>query len=585
MTARRGLHAHLATVVDDPEERARQLALGADGPDERVAGALDSAASRAGARGAIAAAARLWEEAQRLTPPEREHDSHRRTLLAARFWFLAGDTARARMLLEHAFASATAGARRAELLAKLGHLAIYEGDQPGAADLLRRALAEAGDDPVTRAAAAESLATSLFLMREDLEEARALEETAVELAASIGDRSLQVNALGTRGCLEVLLGRREARATIARSLELGSDSPRVSETPLYTLAMVSLWTDDHEEAGRLFGRLADEAARRGDESSHAFILAPLAAAEFTCGRWSRALAVAGEAYDLALQAGQPPQQAWALSVRALVRAGTGLEDAARKDANEVLALAGERAMAVARIHAVWALGILELSLDRAEAAVAVLAPLRELLLRGGVAEPGSMRFVPDEVEALVALGRLTEAEAVLRWLEERARALERASALAAVARCRGLVAAAHGEKEEAIGHLERSLAHEERVRIPFDRARTLLSLGEARRRAKQKAGAREALGRACALFDELDARLWSGRARAELAKVGGRVASPHELTPGERRIAELVAAGRTNKEVASALYLSDRTVEGHLTSIYRKLGVRSRAELARTFSR
>ena len=199
-------------------------------------------------------------------------------------------------------------------------------------------------------------------------------------------------------------------------------------------------------------------------------------------------------------------------------------------------------------------------------------------------EPGFVPFVPDEVEALVALGRVDEAEALLGWFEERARSLDRASALAAVARCRGLLAAAHGDNDDALAHLERALAEHARVRRPFERARTLLVKGSIQRRANRRRDARATLGEALSEFERLGAAIWAERTRNELNRVGGRTASPDELTPAERRIAELVASGRTNKEVASALYLSDRTVEGHLTSIYRKLGVRSRAELARTFS-
>ena len=205
-------------------------------------------------------------------------------------------------------------------------------------------------------------------------------------------------------------------------------------------------------------------------------------------------------------------------------------------------------------------------------------------MAAGVREPGSMRFVSDEIEALVALGRDEDAEVLLGWLEQQARKLDRPSAVAAGERCRGLLSASRGESDAAVSAFDRALAEHARVPFPFERARTLLALGAAWRRAKRKARAREALGQALTLFDDLGARLWSERAQAELAKIGGRTASPDELTPAERRIAELVAAGRTNKEVASVLYLSDRTVEGHLTSIYRKLGVRSRAELARTFS-
>ena len=119
--------------------------------------------------------------------------------------------------------------------------------------------------------------------------------------------------------------------------------------------------------------------------------------------------------------------------------------------------------------------------------------------------------------------------------------------------------------------------------MPFDRARTLLALGGALRRAKRKRDARATLDEAVQVFEELGATLWVQKARAEVGRIGGRAASHGELTPTERRVAELVAQGRTNKEVAGALFVSARTVEGHLSHVYRKLGLRSRAELARRF--
>ena len=111
-------------------------------------------------------------------------------------------------------------------------------------------------------------------------------------------------------------------------------------------------------------------------------------------------------------------------------------------------------------------------------------------------------------------------------------------------------------------------------------ARTWLALGAVQRRTRKRGAARDALERALAIFDELGAALWTEKARSELARVGGRTAAGDELTPTERRIAELVAKGKTNKEVAAQLFITPRTVEGHLTRIYAKLGVRSRAELA-----
>jgi DNA-binding CsgD family transcriptional regulator len=117
--------------------------------------------------------------------------------------------------------------------------------------------------------------------------------------------------------------------------------------------------------------------------------------------------------------------------------------------------------------------------------------------------------------------------------------------------------------------------------MPFEVARTLLAEGVIERRRKQKRAARESLERAAAVFDDLGAKLWADKARAELARVSGRRPGGHELTETERRVAALVAEGLANKEVAAALFVTVHTVEAHLSRIYRKLGIRSRRELAR----
>ena len=583
--ARRALHRRLAELVADDEERARHLALAVDGPDADVAAALERAAHHARARGASASAAELGEQAQRLTPPGAGADRHRRTVAAALYCFDAGDPDRAIELLEDARAAASPGSQRAEALAVLARLHRFGGDQPLAVELARQALAEAGSDDRVRALAAQGLAATLFFLREDLHEGVQLATVAAEHAARAGEVALEMEARADKGLLECLVGQPEAAATL-RALAEDFQPPsyaRVLSTPAQSRGVLALWTD-LPEASRLLRAGREATLARGDDGSAPMVLANLAVSDYLEGRWTQATQVVEEAFDLALQTGQRPQHAWAFSVRALVRASLGFEAEARADAEQALALVGTRGMAAARIHAVWALGLLELSLDRPAETERLAAPERERLLAAGVGEPGSMRFLPDEIEALVALGRDGEAETLLEWLERQGRLLDRPSALAASARCRGLLAASKGETDGALEAFDRALAEHERVANPFERARTLLVLGAARRRAKQKAGAREALRKALSLFDDLGARLWSDRAQSELAKIGGRTASPDELTPAERRIAELVAAGRTNKEVASALYLSDRTVEGHLTSIYRKLGVRSRAELARTFS-
>jgi DNA-binding CsgD family transcriptional regulator len=224
-----------------------------------------------------------------------------------------------------------------------------------------------------------------------------------------------------------------------------------------------------------------------------------------------------------------------------------------------------------------ALGFLELSLGEPAAAHAVLEPL---LARSGIGHPSATAAAPDDVEALVELGRVDEAETLLAELAAQVERTGRRRRRAAVARCRALIAAARGDGA-GITDAEDALALCGGGVEPLERARTLLVLGQVRRRAKQRGSAREALDAARALFEEIGAPLWAERAHAELRRVGGRRASPDELTPSERRIAELVAGGRTNREVAAELFVTVHTVEKALTRAYRKLGVRSRTELAR----
>ena len=191
-------------------------------------------------------------------------------------------------------------------------------------------------------------------------------------------------------------------------------------------------------------------------------------------------------------------------------------------------------------------------------------------------------MAPDLAEALVLTGDLDAARDVQAELEARGRELGRAWAIATGLRCRGLIEAADGRPEWALAALREALEWHEAVPQPFDRARTLLALGTVQRRAKQRAEARTTLESALAVFEELGAALWAERARAEIARLGGRRARDRdELTETERRIAELAADGRSNREIAGELFVSERTVEANLTRAYRKLGVRSRTELAR----
>ena len=138
-----------------------------------------------------------------------------------------------------------------------------------------------------------------------------------------------------------------------------------------------------------------------------------------------------------------------------------------------------------------------------------------------------------------------------------------------------------GDLEGASTSFEGALREHARTADPFQHARTLLALGATERRAKRRADARATLESALAVFEQLGSPLWADKARAELGRIGGRAPSSGDLTESERRVAVLVAEGKTNREVATALFLGERTVASHLTHIYAKLGVRSRTELAR----
>jgi DNA-binding CsgD family transcriptional regulator len=246
----------------------------------------------------------------------------------------------------------------------------------------------------------------------------------------------------------------------------------------------------------------------------------------------------------------------------------------------VATAAGDRIVAT-RLAGV--LGLVELSENRPEEALTWLTPARHDLEQMGTGELSISGVVQNEIEALVALDRLDETEKVILLTEQRGAATRRAWHEAIAARGRALVAAGQGDTATALAALERAHAAHARLPQPFELARTWLVEGRITRRAKQQGRARAALTAALDAFDRLGAGAWATLAASELARVPGRRPATAGLTEMERRVATLVAEGRSNKEVAAALFVSVRTVESNLTRVYRKLDIRSRTELARHY--
>jgi DNA-binding CsgD family transcriptional regulator len=572
--ARRELHGRLATVVGG-EERARHLALAASGPSAPVAEALHEAARHAAGRGAISVAAAFAEEAVRLTSPDDADRMTQRRLDAAGFEMRNGDTERARAHLEPLVLELPPGPTRAGVVLRLARL--HEHGPAGALELCREAIAEAGDD-LGRSAEAHQLAAEMAMLSGDVVGGLDYARTASGLAEAAGDQAILIESLGTLCHYETYRGT-IASGLIERAVELERRAPRPSNnySPREILGLRLMYGDRLDEARVLLEESLAAATELGDELDRASLLIHLTQLECRAGRLADADRNARDAVLTHEQAGFMPSAA--RFATSLVSAHLGLVDVARAAGEEGASLGAAGRNEVFRVLNLWALGFLELSLGNATAAATLLRSLPEELHVMGYGNPGVRPVYADSIEARIAVDDL-HVDAEIDTLESRGRELDYPWALATAARCRGLLLAARGDPDGAIGELERALTEHRRSPQPLEHGRTLLALGATQRRAKRRGDARETLTAALALFDEVGTPLWAEKAAAELARIPGRAPSSGGLTETERRIAELVATGLANKEVASRLFVTVRTVEANLSKVYAKLGVRSRTELA-----
>lgn len=592
---RREIHRRLAPLVGDLEERAGHLALATEEPDEEIARAIDDGAREAFLRGGAGSAADLAAEALRLTPPSARDDGWKRMLAEADYRFASGDMKEASRLLDDLVAHSPGPEERARALSRQARVRHFERDIGSSVALLYEALAVAGNGTAIRGEIEEGLAWGLLLTRRDLARAAEHAAAATRLAEARGDDAALSEALAAQALTEFVLGR-PWRETMDRALALESATLglRVLRHPSFAYGYCLSCADDVIGARAVFEQLMRRARDHGDESSAPSLLNHLTMVELLGGNWAAANDYASDGYARALEGGQEPTQASILGRDALLKARRGALAEAREIAIRSLAVSAgpgfepshpEAAMAGGGEVAMWALGSVELSLGNAERAHLWLGPLCDALLVAGVDEPGEVRALADDVEALVALGQVDKAEALVERLEAWARRVARPSVLGAANRCRGLLFVAQDDDASALAAFERAALAEEHSQLPFERAHTLLALGAHQRRVRQRSLARDTLGRAAAIYSKLGSAMGLQRAQAEIARIGGRRGSGDELTPTERQIAELVAEGRKNREVAAALVVTERTVEAALTTIFRKLEVRSRTELARKLAR
>lgn len=584
---RRLLHARLAQIADDPEERARHLAEAAAEPDLATAQALAEAGRRAAQRGAAAGAADLLERALTLTPAASDPFVRELRLAAAQSHFESGNAVRATELLERAVAESPMGAQRADAMRRL---AAVLGETDGvevATRLYREALGEAGESPQLLAEIEWGLAWNTCRLG-SAPRAYEYAQAGYERLAGVVQPGPKMASLAALAEFEFHLGMDSCWHRARQAVELEErhpDAVRLDFQPSMVLAWLHMRTGAVDAARSLLLRAHERTVEQGDEDARAKALNFLAQLECLAGNLGLARRYADEGHELALQTGQRILLATLLYCKGLVDAHLGRVDSARTAAQEGLELSEQVVHHWLVIRNAGVLGFLELSLDRPREALPHLDRATRMLMEYGVREPGAYTGVADHAEVLIALGELDEAAALTDWLEERGEALGRTWALLAAARCRGLAHAAAGDGEQAAEALERSVALADQLGQPFERARTLLALGSLHRRQKRKRSARESLDAARAAFASMGADLWRERADGELGRIGGRQRGSGELTPTERRIAELVTEGLTNQEVAERAFVSVRSVESNLSKVYLKLGVRSRTELVRRLDR
>jgi tetratricopeptide (TPR) repeat protein len=541
---RRRTHARLAEHVEDREERARHLALAASGPDEVVAEALDQASRLARARGAPEASAELSGLALRMTPSASTGSIQRRTVETAQHSFAAGDVARSDELFAEAIDAAPPGAGRASIIFLCASHAWMDLRRVGR--LCAQALEEADGDADLLMGAHEHLAW-VAIYQGDLEAAGRHASTAVRHADAATSVASRAEAWGTFGMVEFLLGRpaapimaeadRMQDLVIKEELEQGRTAYTSAKT---NHAVQLLWAGDIDAAREILEQELRLYDRLGLYLVREEVMGYMAEVECRAGNWELAARFAHEAYAIDVEAGHLSGRGRNLYLKALVAAHRGDAETALADAKEGLrdSIANDDPYNASYNRAV--LGFLELSRSQPVAAMEHLAPVIEYLEGMSSAEPGIVPAIPDAIECLVALGKLDEAERLLDVHERKGRRAGRPWAIATAGRCRGLILAARGDTHTALEALDQAVTDHERVGQPLELARTLLVKGEVARRAKRKALAREALEDARRVFDRLGAGLWSERARESLARVGG-ASGGSELTPTERRIAELVA--------------------------------------------
>ncbi|WP_235892457.1 ATP-binding protein [Mycolicibacterium hodleri] len=573
---RRQMHRTLAEIVVQPEMRARHLALATSSADPATLRALDTGADAAHLRGAPAAAAELLDLAINLggnTPA--------RSIQCAGHHFRAGEPRRADELLKPTVDQLPPGPLRAVALNMLAAIRIYDDSLDEAIDLLDRAQEDAKEDHalIVRCLLLSSFA-SLYSAK--LDDAVHKTDEALQRArgTSMPELTSQVLAMSVLAKCTRGDGVDEQSLQSALDMEdLDADVP-MQFRACAVRAITHAWTGQLDAARLEATDVRKLCMDRGAESDVMMFDAHTALADVWRGDFATAEVVAEDAVERAEHIDTQNLRGVALAIRGTVAAYRGRVAEARSDAQAALAISVEFKTPQLSLRAIATLGFVELSLSNHDEALTILQPLIDVFefLPGG--EIRNLDFIPDAVDVMIHAGHIAEAVPLIEKLENDGRRLDRAWLLATGARCRSMWWAAQGELDQAMRSVTTALTEHDRLAMPFERARTLILLGQLQRRLRLKHAAAETLGEALREFERMGAPLWADRVRDEIDRTKVATSQKATLTATEQKIAELATSGMTNRDIASTLFVSLKTVEANLTQIYRKLGIRSRAQLA-----
>ena len=579
---RREIHRALAEATDpklDPDRRAWHRAQAAAGPDEDVAVELERSATRAQARGGVAAVAAFLERAAALTP-EPTHRA-RRLLAAAAAKRDAGDLEAALGLLGRIEAGTLdeLGEARIDLLRAQIASEQRRGDDAGRLFLAAASRLERLDPELTRETYLEALGGAMA------SDAQVVGGPAtVAAAARAGPPAAvpprTVDVLLDAFAIRLTDGFAAAAPALAQALEhlltldiSGDGADRwLSLSGLRDSNIVAeeIWDD---EAMYLLAARQVQAARDAGALGHLqFALSFLARNHMLAGELTAAALLIDEARVIAEATGNPPL----VSAPMILAAWRGQES----EASELIEASFEEAARQGWTSNNYARCVLYNGLGRHDAAL-------EAACEAMQPDPigyGAL-LVPELAEAASRAGDRARLETACAWLSERTGAISSAWLTGIDARVRALLS----ESDVADAHYRESIAHLSRTRVRLELARTHLLYGEWLRRERRRIDAREHLRTAFEAFTSMGAEAFARRAERELLATGEHarkrtIDTLGDLTPQEAQISRLASQGHSNKEIAAQLYISPSTVEYHLHKVFRKLDVKSRTQLAHRLS-